>query len=235
MPDIYCELCRGSDARGFDLADSGLEKSYSAAGFGSSLGRGTTRAFLLVDLTLAYLDEESPLFAGRHGACVAAANAKLLQTARHSRLPIIHTRIEIHSGEEAGLFIKKVPTLTVFAEGGRFAAAPDSLQPNPGEVVLKKQYASGFFGTELAAMLTAMGVDAVVIGGASTSGCVRATALDAMQHGFIPLVVREACLDRDFRPHDSALFDLNEKYAEVIGLAEAQQLLRNPVDERQSI
>ena len=82
--------------------------------------------------------------------------------------------------------------------------------------MIVKQYASAFFGTTLATTLNALGVDTVIITGVSTSGCVRATAVDALQHGFVPLVVRQAVGDRDQGPHESALFDLQAKYAEVV-------------------
>lgn len=97
----------------------------------------------------------------------------------------------------------------------------------PGEIIVTKQYASAFFGTSLAASLTALGIDTLVIIGFSTSGCVHATALDALQHGFIPYVVREACGDRAPGPHDARRFDLQAKYAEVIAVADVLLLLRN--------
>ncbi|MFC7759307.1 isochorismatase family protein [Catellatospora bangladeshensis] len=98
---------------------------------------------------------------------------------------------------------------------------PPELAPAPGEHVVHKHYASAFAGTSLPAWLTANGVDTLVIGGFSTSGCVRASAVDALQHGFRPMVVREACADRDPGPHDANLFDLDAKYADVVPLAEA--------------
>jgi maleamate amidohydrolase len=95
------------------------------------------------------------------------------------------------------------------------------MDPGPGELIVTKQYASAFFGTSLAATLTSAGVDTAIIAGVTTSGCVRATAVDAMQYGFIPIVVREAVGDRDARPHEANLFDLEGKYADVVGEAEA--------------
>jgi maleamate amidohydrolase len=103
----------------------------------------------------------------------------------------------------------------VLQAGSPLADFPATPRPRDGEVVITKQYASAFFGTSLASTLTAMGVDTVVIVGLSTSGCVRASAVDALQHGFVPIVVREAVGDRDPRPHDANLFDLDAKYADV--------------------
>jgi nicotinamidase-related amidase len=110
------------------------------------------------------------------------------------------------------------PDLAAFAEG---------LEPVPGETVITKQYASAFFATSLASTLTSLGVDTVLIAGVSTSGCVRASTLDACQHGFIPLVVRDAVGDRHPAPHEANLFDLQAKYAEVIGLRQATDYLKN--------
>jgi maleamate amidohydrolase len=100
--------------------------------------------------------------------------------------------------------------------GGPLGKIMPQITPGEHEIVIVKQYASAFFGTTLAATLNALGVDTVIITGVSTSGCVRATAVDALQHGFVPLVVRQAVGDRDPGPHESALFDLQAKYAEVV-------------------
>jgi nicotinamidase-related amidase len=100
--------------------------------------------------------------------------------------------------------------------GGPLGEIMPQITPGEHEIVIVKQYASAFFGTTLAATLNALGVDTVIITGVSTSGCVRATAVDALQHGFVPLVVRQAVGDRDPGPHESALFDLQAKYAEVV-------------------
>lgn len=104
-------------------------------------------------------------------------------------------------------------------------AFPESLQPREDELVITKQYASAFFGTTLSSTLTAQGIDTLMITGLSTSGCVRATGLDALQHGFAPFVIREACGDRHEAPHEANLFDLQAKYAEVISEAKAISLL----------
>ena len=113
----------------------------------------------------------------------------------------------------------------MFDAGLPLGDIPDDLAPRPDEIVIYKQYASAFFGTSLASTLTALGVDTVVITGLSTSGCVRASAVDAMQHGFIPLVVADAVGDRDPRPHEANLFDLQAKYAEVVSEDDAIKYL----------
>jgi nicotinamidase-related amidase len=148
----------------------------------------------------------------------------LLAAARAAALPIYHTNVAYSpGGADGGIFYRKVAALACFDRGRHphWAAFAEGLEPLPGEVVVTKQYASAFFATSLASTLTAAGIDSVLLAGLSTSGCVRASALDACQHGFIPLVVKEAVGDRDARVHEANLFDLNAKYADVIGIDEA--------------
>jgi nicotinamidase-related amidase len=122
-----------------------------------------------------------------------------------------------------------VPALACFEAGAHpdLAAFAEGLEPVTGETVISKQYASAFFGTSLASTLTALGVDTVLIAGLSTSGCVRASTVDCCQHGFVPIVVREAVGDRAPGPHEANLFDLQAKYAEVASLADALNYLRS--------
>ena len=201
-----------------------LEQDYAAAGFGGTLGSGRRPAVLVVDVVRAYLEEDSPLYAGVEDA--VAACAVLVRAARAAGVPVIFTRVEyVPGGADGGLFYRKVAALRCFDQGDPLGEFPAEPAPLPGEVVVTKQYASAFFGTSLAATLTAGGVDTVVICGLSTSGCVRASAVDALQHGFRPIVVRDACGDRDPRPHEANLFDLRAKYADVVSLGEALDLL----------
>ncbi|GAA1661384.1 isochorismatase family protein [Catellatospora bangladeshensis] len=199
-----------------------LHADYTAAGFSRRLGWGSRPALLLVDPVAAYTLPGSPLFLDTAQAAVAAM-AALLGTARGSGLPVVLTGVRYADAtcSEAPLFAAKVPALAAFAAGSPLGEFPPELAPAPGEHVVHKHYASAFAGTSLPAWLTANGVDTLVIGGFSTSGCVRASAVDALQHGFRPMVVREACADRDPGPHDANLFDLDAKYADVVPLAEA--------------
>jgi maleamate amidohydrolase len=141
----------------------------------------------------------------------------------------VHTRVEFAAdGVNGGVFYRKIAGLRHLVAGAPEGQHMPAVAPAPGEVVVVKQYASAFFGTSLASTLTALGVDTVVVAGVSTSGCVRATVVDACQHGFVPLVVREAVGDRDPGPHEANLFDLQAKYAEVIGEPEAVAYLARP-------
>jgi maleamate amidohydrolase len=168
----------------------------------------------------AYVEEGSPLFAGAQPAYDAAG--QLVAAARRAGHPVLWTRVEFQPGGlDGGHFFRKVGALGSFVRGNPLAEFTESLAPLDGEVVVTKQYASGFFGTSLAATLTSLRVDTVVVAGVSTSGCVRATAVDALQHGFVPVVVADACADRDPRPHHANLFDLAAKYADVVTLDNA--------------
>lgn len=130
-------------------------------------------------------------------------------------------------GANGGLFYRKIPALRAFDAGSPLGAFPPTLQPAEGDIVISKQYASAFFGTGLDRILQDRAIDTLLITGFSTSGCVRATALDALQYGFAPFVVRDACGDRHPAPHEANLFDLQAKYAEVVGEAEAVALMQS--------
>jgi maleamate amidohydrolase len=197
--------------------------------FGARLGWGRAPALLLVDVVYAYVPPGSPLDLGATGPPVVAACAQLLEAARGACIPVVHTRVGYTAGmADAGHFGRKVPALAVFAAGapGGLGGVPPELEARPDEPVLVKQHASAFFGTSLAATLTSLRVDTVVVAGFSTSGCVRASATDAVQHGFAPLVVREACGDRTAAVHEANLHDLDAKYADVVSLLDALTHLR---------
>jgi nicotinamidase-related amidase len=209
------------------VADS-LTENYATGGFGLSLQPGRRPALLVIDFVRAYLVPGSPLYAGVESA--RAACRRLLDASRAAGIPVLHTNVCYQpGGRNGGVFFRKVPALKCFEAGARpdLAAFAEGLEPAPGETVITKQYASAFFGTTLASTLTALGVDTVLITGVSTSGCVRASAVDACQHGFVPLVVRDAVGDRHTAPHEANLFDLQAKYAEVVGIGTALEYLAN--------
>lgn len=202
-----------------------LEADYRDGGFGGALTPGARPALVLVDVVMAYLTPDCPLYSPRFETALESC-VRLTDAARSAGVPVIFTNVVYRAGgRDGGLFYRKVPALSAFLEGSPLGLFPPTLQPRAEELVVSKQYASAFFGTSLAATLTAAGVDTLLIAGFSTSGCVRATALDALQNGFVPLVVAEGCGDRDARPHDANLFDLAHKYAEVLDEAAARELL----------
>ena len=208
-----------------------LDDSYLDAGFGGALGWGSRPALVVVDLARAYFTAGSDLDLGSR-SCLRSA-ARVLEAARDAGHPVLHTRVAYApGGVDGGLFFLKVRGLRHFVDGDPLAEPEPLVAPLPGEVVVLKQYASGFFGTTLASTLTSLGVDTVVVVGVSTSGCVRATALDALQHGFRPVVVREAVGDRLTQAHEANLFDLQAKYADVLPEDEVVTHLRStPADD----
>lgn len=197
---------------------SGVVASADGA-FGRSLEPGSRPALLVVDFVRAYLVKDSPLYAGVED--VRQACESLLRACRSASLPVVHTNVVYApGGVDGGVFFRKIPALRCFERGVRpdLAAFAEGLEPAPGEIVISKQYASAFFGTSLVSTLTALRVDTVLIAGLSTSGCVRSTAVDCCQYGFVPIVVRDAVGDRAPGPHDGSLADLQAKYAEVMTL-----------------
>jgi maleamate amidohydrolase len=201
-----------------------LDQNYARAGYHSRLGFGERPALVLVDFVQAYFEPGSPLYAGVEETLASAL--RVLEAARSAGVMTIFTRVVYTKGlVDGGIFTRKVPALKLFEQGHPMGAWPRGLEPRDGEIVVSKQYPSAFFGTSLAATLTAAKIDTLVITGLTTSGCVRATCLDTMSYGFIPVVVREAVGDRDARPHEANLFDMSAKYADVVSETEAIEYL----------
>ena len=189
-------------------------------GFDGTLRPGRRPAVLAIDMMRAYFEQASPLCLPSRD-CLASG-ARVLSAARASGVPVIHTRVQFApDGSDGGVFVRKVRALEQLYGGGPLSELMPEVAPVEGELVITKQYASAFFGTSLASTLVARGIDTVVLVGVSTSGCIRATGVDAVQHGFIPLVVRDAVGDRTSQTHDANLFDLQAKYAEVVDEATA--------------
>ena len=202
-----------------------LDQDYAQAGLAGHLDWGERPALIVIDFCLAYLDPASPLYAGVESARDSAA--RLLTAARVARIPVLHSQPSLmRGGANGGVFYRKVPAMRILEQGSPLIAFPPELAPLPDEIIIAKQYASAFAGTSLAATLTALRVDTLIIAGVSTSGCVRATTVDACQSGFIPFVCRDAVGDRDPRPHEANLFDLQAKYAEVVSEDFVREKLR---------
>jgi maleamate amidohydrolase len=198
----------------------------AGAGLGARLGPGLRPALLIVDPARAYTDPSSHLYAGVEDA--VAGMRSLVAMSRTSGIPRFFTRVVHESPSDGGLFLRKVPGARAFAAGDPLGLPIEGLAHGEGETLITKHYPSAFFGTALAASLTAGGVDTVIIAGLSTSGCIRATALDALQHGFVPLVVRDAVGDRLAEVHEANLRDIDAKIGDVVSLAEIERLL-NPL------
>jgi len=193
-------------------------------GFGGQLDYGARPALIMVDFVMAYLDPDSPLYAGvekTRDRCV-----ELLGAARTAGIPIFHSNVSCRPGtNDGGIFKKKLPLLSVFDRGSPLAEFVAGLQPHADEIVITKQYASAFFQTSLSDRLRSAGADTLIIAGVTTSGCIRATAVDSVQNGFIPVVVKDAVGDRDSAPHEANLYDLRAKYANVASQNEVLEYL----------
>lgn len=191
------------------------------ASFSGRVGWGSRPAVVVIDLVRAYTDPAGPFGLPDPEPAVSATRA-LVESARAGGHLVVWTVVRYAAGlADAGLFARKVPALACFADDAPGAWGDLALPPGAGEPVVVKQYASAFFGTSLAATLHTAGVDTVVLAGVSTSGCVRATAMDALNSGFRPQVVRDACADRTPAVHENNLADLDAKYADVVDLGEA--------------
>jgi len=190
----------------------------SFPGFGGRAGFGRKPALVVVDVNRGFTDPASPLVCDLDG-CVAAI-ARLLDAFRGAGLPVVFTTVcyDDFGKQAAAIFIEKVPALLVLEPGSPWVEIDPRIAPAEGEPVLSKHFASAFFGTTLTSLLASEGCDTVVVTGASTSGCVRATALDALQHGFRVVVPREAVGDRNQAAHEANLYDLDTKYADVISV-----------------
>ena len=189
-------------------------------GFHGRAGFGRRPALLVVDVNVGFTDPASPL------ACdledVVAAIRRLLEEARRAALPVVYTTVSYGEGDKvvASAFIDKIPALLTLEAGSRWVEIDPRIAPEPGEPVLNKLFASAFFGTALSSLLTAAGCDSVIVTGASTSGCVRATVVDAIQHGYRPIVPRDAVGDRNAAAHEANLYDIDTKYGDVVAVDE---------------
>ncbi len=210
------------------LADdwqSATGAEYERKGFSARSGYGTRPALLIVDFIQGFTDPGTGL-GGDYGAELAVT-AKLLGEFRSRTLPVFFTTVayEPHL-RDAGQFVAKVPALSILIRGSDWVKVDDRIRPRPSEPVVSKKYASAFFDTRLDMELRGLGVDTVVMAGCTTSGCIRASAVDAMQHGFHTVVVRDAVGDRAQTPHEVNLFDIDAKYGDVVSSGEVLGYLR---------
>lgn len=185
------------------------------------IGFGNKAALLVIDFMEGYTTEGAPLFAPGVVSAVLEAYP-VLECARQQEAVIIHTNIRYQPNnfQDGGVWLKKAPVMKDMVEGNPLAKFCEPVKPLPQELVISKQYPSAFFGTSLATTLHAQGVDTIVLMGCSTSGCIRATAVDGVQHGFRVMVLRECVGDRHEAPHEANLFDIDSKYGDVISTAD---------------
>ncbi len=202
------------------MPDEEAQRIYEQARLGESVSLGQNPAVLVVDFSCGFTDAACTL--GADMTTEVEATKQLLDAARARGLPVIFTTIGYESSlKDGGLWLQKVPSLAELQLGGHWVEIDPRLEPQESEPVIVKKGASAFFGTNLASILVSQRIDSVVMCGATTSGCVRATAIDLLQYGFPTIVPRECVGDRAQAPHEANLFDINAKYADVVSLEEA--------------
>jgi maleamate amidohydrolase len=201
---------------------------YERAQFGHKLGYGKRPALVVVDFQIGFTKPELSPFAGNLDNEVAATN-KVIAVARTKNIPIIFTAVayDPHRQDDAGLWPEKVPSLRMLTLGSELVELDPRLDRKPEDLVIIKKYASGFFGTYLGSTLTMKGVDTLIVTGCTTSGCVRATVMDALNHGFRPIVPLEAIGDRAQEPHEANVFDIGAKYGDVVSVDEVIEYLNS--------
>ncbi|RCG17725.1 isochorismatase family protein [Streptomyces diacarni] len=196
------------------------EATYHRAGFGGTVRRGSRPALLVVDFTYGFTDPGYPTGADMAGP--VRATRRLLDTVRAGHLPVAFTTIAYGPGEARSLtWLDKATGMASLTTGSRLVEIDSALDRRPHEPVFVKHGASAFFGTGVAPYLVSTGADTLVVAGATTSGCVRASVVDAVQLGFPVLVPHAAVADRDEGPHEANLFDIQQKYADVVDLDDA--------------
>ena len=209
------------------MAGETLDANYARAGYHASQVWGRKPALILIDFAQAYYDPAAPLFGGDGCKTALDSALRLREIAHDCGLPVVLTEVKYRKGgADGGVFFRKAPPLSCFVEGEATQAFAKGLTPRDDEYVVTKQYPSSFFGTSLAASLTAAGVDTLILTGVTTSGCVRATCVDSMSHGFITLVAREGVGDRAAGPHEANLYDMSAKYADVVTQARIADYFR---------
>jgi maleamate amidohydrolase len=202
-------------------------KENYAGVWDNRIGFGKKAAIIVIDLLKGYTTEGSPLYAPGVVECVKEV-PEVLDACRDKGVPIIHTNVRLTPPhfQDGGMWVKKAPVLESLVEGNLYAEFCDEVVPQGDELVITKQYASAFFGTPLVPTLNGLDVDTLIITGCTTSGCIRATAVDAVQYGYRPICIEECCGDRHDGPHDANMFDINAKYGDVISKAEVLEYIR---------
>lgn len=200
------------------------QEIYKRQHFGQRVGFGRRSALLIIDFIVGFNDPN--VFGGGNIDAAIQRTRDLLGFFRERSLPIAYTRVVYaDDGSDAGVFALKVPSLRILTEGHPAGRIVPELEPRKHEYIVKKQHASAFFGTSLAPWLTHQGADTVVVAGCTTSGCVRASVVDASAHNFRPVVARDCVGDRALGPHEANLFDMEQKYADLLDASEIMKEL----------
>jgi nicotinamidase-related amidase len=183
-----------------------------------SLALGERPGLVIIDMSLGFTQSNSPL--GGDFTSQVAHTKTLLNTFRAAKLPVFYTTVVYQNKQQARVFRQRLPDLNILQANSRWVEIHPELSPKPDEPVVEKHWASGFFATDLHQQLQQQGVDSIVVVGLTTSGCVRATAVDGLQHDYPVVVVPQACGDRNMTAHTASLHDINAKYGVVMPLEE---------------
>jgi nicotinamidase-related amidase len=224
------QKCRRIALRGMkeSIVTSGQddEEFFRQRGFGIKIGFGERPALMIIDMINGFTDSRMPL--GANLDTQIAAQKPLLDVAHERGIPCFFSTVVYEEAgiKDAGIWALKQKGAQTLTAGSNAVKVDDRLGMGPNDILLAKKYASCFFGTDLVARLNSRRIDTLILVGCTTSGCVRATAVDALQNGYRPMVVREAVGDRSVAAHDQSLFDLNAKYADVVSLDETLQYLK---------
>ena len=203
-----------------------LEANYAKGGFHAPQRWGSRPALLMIDFARAYFDPEQPLFGGEGCRAALESAIGLADAARAAGVPVIFTEVKYApGGADGGAFYAKVPALACFEAGRESQRLAEGLEVKGDDLLITKQYPSAFFATALASELRWRGVDTLLLAGVTTSGCVRASCVDSISHGFVTVVVSDAVGDRDPGPHEANLFDMGAKYADLCTADEAKAYL----------
>ena len=210
-----------------DSLDAADTEFFKERGFGGRLGFGKRPALLVIDLSKSFTDASQPL--GSDLSAQIDATNVLTRAARQKKVPVIFSmvRYEDANVRDAGIWHQKMRGQSTLHVGGEGYQLDPRLERAEDDVLLYKKYASCFFGSDLTSRLVGYGVDTLIMTGTSTSGCVRSTAVDAVQLGFRPMVVAEGVGDRSSASHQQSLFDIDTKYGDVVSLVETRQYLEN--------
>ncbi len=201
-------------------------EDYQRKGLAARSGYGARPALLVVDFIYGFTDPSTPL-GGDFSAQLVVTDG-LLSAFRRDRLPVVYTTIAYEPDlRDAGMWIKKIPSLDILVKGTRMVEVDERIRPRHGEYVVERKFASAFYGTDVESYLKGRGVDTIIMVGCTTSGCIRSSAVDSMQCGFHTIVVRDAVGDRAEGPHEANLFDIDAKYGDVVSGEEALAYLRS--------
>jgi nicotinamidase-related amidase len=205
--------------------DDKTEELYRTRGFGTRIGWGERPALIVIDMSRAFCDPSYKV--GTDQTPTLEAIAELLAAARNARSPVYYTTTAyLPDGRDGGVFVEKIPPLLELQLDDPATSEFDArIAPAEDDTIVQKKYPSAFFGTSLGPMLASRGIDTLILSGCTTSGCVRATAIDAVSSGYRVIVPEEAVSDRAPGPHFANLFDIDAKYGDVVDLGTARSYL----------